>query len=554
MNYPLRIVSVVVLLNAIFFLPSVFSNNGNCYGQVIDTEVFEKKLKEFTGDRSLEKPGAVMIVNQNQQQVIYYATGTANMENKISIDSNTVFEAASVSKQFTAAAVLLLADAGKINLNDNVRKYIPELPDYGLTLTIKNLLLHTSGLKDWRNITYVYPVYTANRLYNQQTALDIICAQKSLNFNPGDQYRYSNSGYDLLSVIVERVSGSSFASFAKDNLLVPAGMMNSTFRGKYTDIIKNRATGYLPSGNSYLQGIVLDETCGAAGLYTTVADLQKWNKFLMSDKVSENFKNLRTTQGVLNNGKVIPYSLGGVEVHEYRGQTEIRHGGLIAGYRAWLVYYPESGVSASYLSNDRGLLTTELSGIIREVCFGEDTDTLSFINLTLSEKELGAIAGKYRNINDNWGYLDIKIKEGKLVSGTNTIKFTGKNKISINNQVYEVRKNELVQKTSSGDFIFKKVQDVPEKIQYEYLQGNYKSNDVTIGYTFSYEEEALYAITPGLNKIKLSPIYKNGNTISFRGLSNGLAIIYHFTVNNAKEVSLVLSLPRADKIPFEKIN
>lgn len=541
------------LFNFYFFSPFLFPEGNFTFGQGVSSEIFEKKLKEFTGDRT-GKPGAAIIVNQNNKNILYYAAGNANLENNIFIDSNTVFEAASVSKQFTASAILLLCEELLISLDDNVRKYIPELPDYGYTITIRHLLLHTSGLKDWRNITYLHPVYTATRLYNQKMALDLICKQKSLNFKPGDQYRYSNSGYDLLGEIVERVSGRTFSQFAKENLLEPAGMTNSNFRNKYTDIIKNRATGYLKSGENYLQGIVLDETCGAAGLYTTVSDLQKWNEYMASDKVSDNFKKLRTTQGVLNNGKKIPYALGGVEIHNYKGQKEIRHGGLISGYRAWLVYYPETGISASYLSNDRTLQTTELSKIIREVCFGEETDTLSFIKTEFPLKQLEEIAGLYQNINDFSVSLNIQLKDGKLFSGNHPVRFIDKGKISINNQIYNIKQNRLIQISETGNFIFEKATSLTDNINYELLTGTYYSEDVSVNYKISLEENILYASSTSWEKIKLTPLQQSGQTLSFRGNSNGLAIIFHFNIKKSEEISLSLSLPRADKIPFVKIN
>lgn len=540
------------LFNFYFFSPFLFPEGNITFGQVVSSEIFEKKIKEFTGDRT-GKPGSTIIVNQNNKNILYYAAGIANLENNIFIDSNTVFEAASVSKQFTASAILLLCEELLISLDDNVRKYIPELPDYGYTITIRHLLLHTSGLKDWRNITYLHPVYTATRLYNQKMALDLICKQKSLNFKPGDQYRYSNSGYDLLGEIVERVSGRTFSQFAKENLLEPAGMTNSNFRNKYTDIIKNRATGYLKSGENYLQGIVLDETCGAAGLYTTVSDLQKWNEYMASDKVSDNFKKLRTTQGVLNNGKKIPYALGGVEIHNYKGHKEIRHGGLISGYRAWLVYYPETGISASYLSNDRTLQTTELSKIIREVCFGEETDTLSFIKTEFPLKQLEDISGLYQNINDFSVSLNIQLKDGKLFSGNHPVRFIDKGKISINNQIYNIKQNRLIQISETGNFIFEKATPLTDNINYELLTGTYYSEDVSVNYKISLEENILYASSTSWEKIKLTPLQQSGQTLSFRGNSNGLAIIFHFTKKSG-EINLSLSLPRADKIPFVKIN
>jgi CubicO group peptidase (beta-lactamase class C family) len=260
-------------------------------------------------------PGGVLMISRNGQILYKKYMGLASLEHKTPITENTVFEAASVSKQFTATSILLLAREGRISLDDDVRKYIPQLPDYGETIRIHHLLTHTSGLKDWRNITYISGWPTGKRLYNQSMALDMICKQKSLNFMPGERYSYSNSGYDLLAVIVEKVSGMKFKDFVGERLLKLAGMNQSFFRPAHEQIIPHMASSYIQQNDqSYIHPLILDESYGAAGLITNATDLHKWVLFIEKGGLSEDIKKLRSTRFVLNNGDTITYALGGVHV------------------------------------------------------------------------------------------------------------------------------------------------------------------------------------------------------------------------------------------------
>ena len=190
-----------------------------------------------------------------------------------------------MSKQFTAAAVLLLAQDGKLSLDDPARKYVPELPDYGAPLTIRHMLQHTSGLRDWGEVAAIGGWPRTSRVHTHAHVLDILSRQKALNFPSGTQYSYSNSGYNLSAIIVSRVSGKPFAEFSQERIFRPLGMTRTSWRDDYTRIVKDRAVAYSPTANGFRQNMPFENVYGHSSLLTTVGDLLKWSANLSSRKV-----------------------------------------------------------------------------------------------------------------------------------------------------------------------------------------------------------------------------------------------------------------------------
>src|SRR5690606_3972118 len=254
------------------------------------------KIDALFAGRTSDEPGGVLEISRNGVKIYRKVFGVTNLENPTAINSETIFHAASVSKQFTAAGIILLVHEGKLKLEDEVKKIVPEFPDYNEKITVRHLLTHTSGLKDWWNVTYLSSWPTGSRLLNQDMALKYISRQTNLNYTPGQRYSYTNTGYDLASIIIERVSGQSFNEFMQKNFLDPAGMTKSRFRGKANEVIQNLATSYYTSGGKLVRGEIMNETAGAAGLLTTAGDLTKWNYFISNHKISS----LREERFILN--------------------------------------------------------------------------------------------------------------------------------------------------------------------------------------------------------------------------------------------------------------
>jgi CubicO group peptidase (beta-lactamase class C family) len=296
-------------------------------------------------------PGCSVGASVTGRVVVNKAYGMADLEHDVPNTPDTIFEAGSVSKQFTAAGVLLLAREGKLSLDDPVRKYVPELPDYGSPLLIRHMLMHMSGLRDWGGIEAIAGWPRSTRVYTHAHVLDIVSRQKSLNFTPGSQYSYSNTGYNLAAIIVTRVSGMPFAEFEKQRLFTPLGMTHTSWRDDFTRIVRSRAIAYAQQADGFHQQMPFENIHGNGGLLTTVGDLLKWNENFVAPVVGDaSFVAEQQRPGAFNDGKPGSYALGLV-VGTYRGAREVGHSGSTAGYRAHLVRYPDQGVSVAVLCN-----------------------------------------------------------------------------------------------------------------------------------------------------------------------------------------------------------
>ena len=296
-------------------------------------------------------PGTQLAISRNGQLIFSKAWGMADLEHNTPLTTQSITEAGSVSKQFTAAAILLLEQQGKLSLDDDVRKYVPELPDYGHKITLRQMMQHKSGLKDWGAIAGIAGWPRTTKTYNNDDALYIIANQKTLNYKPGDEYLYSNSNYNLFAVIVQRVSGMSLADFTRKNIFEPAGMKNTQWRDNYKRIVPNRAMAYSKSGPAYQTNMPNEYVYGNGGLLTTAEDLLIWCNYYLNGKFgTPSLLPKQIATSAFNNGVMHPYAAG-LFTGEYRGWKYVSHDGATAGYRANLEAYPELGLAIAWLSN-----------------------------------------------------------------------------------------------------------------------------------------------------------------------------------------------------------
>ncbi len=296
-------------------------------------------------------PGCAVGVAEDGKAVLEKAYGRADLEHDAPNVADTIFEAGSVSKQFTAAAVLLLAREGKLSLDDQARKYIPELPDYGKPLTIRHMLTHTSGLRDWGGVEEIVGWPRTSRVYTHAHVLDIVSRQKALNFEPGTNWSYCNTGYNLAAIIVSRVSGIPFAEFCRLRIFEPLGMTRTSWRDDFRRIVRGRAIAYSEAKDGYRQNMPFENVHGNGGLLTTVGDLLKWNENQVTQKVGDaEFLGEQLRPGKFNNGKPHDYALG-LYVRPFMGVPEVGHSGSTAGYRAYLARFPKQHLSVAVLCN-----------------------------------------------------------------------------------------------------------------------------------------------------------------------------------------------------------
>jgi CubicO group peptidase (beta-lactamase class C family) len=316
-------------------------------------------------------PGCAVGVSENGRSVLEKAYGMADLEHDVVNVPATIFEAGSVSKQFTAAAVLLLVKDGRIGLDDPVKKYLPELGASAAPVTIRHLLTHTSGLRDWGSLYGVAGVPRSTRVYTHAHVVEMLSRQTALNFAPGTRWSYSNSGYNLAAVIVARVSGVSFAEFSRTRLFEPLGLTRTSWRDDYARIVPGRAIAYEASGVRYRQDMPFENAHGNGGLLTTVGDLLKWNEAFATGSMSGAvLADQQWTVARLNDGRALHYGLG-VFRGEYKGVAEVYHSGSTAGYRAFLTYYPSARLSVAVLCNAGNANATQLTRVVSDMYLGD---------------------------------------------------------------------------------------------------------------------------------------------------------------------------------------
>jgi CubicO group peptidase (beta-lactamase class C family) len=297
-----------------------------------------------------DSPGAAVGIIQKGNLIYTNGYGSANLDYDVPIDADSKFYIASTSKQFTAACLALLVQEGKLKLEDDIRKHIPELPDYGKTITIRHLVHHTSGLRDYLELMSLAGKSFEN-YFNISDGIELLCRQKALNFDPGAEYLYSNSGYILLAEIVTRVSGKSIREYADEKIFRPLGMKNTFFNDNHKQVTKNRVVSYRPEGNGYLRFVQNFDALGDGNLLTTVNDLYLWDQNFYHKKVGGSaFLDLIHTRGTLNNGKELDYAFG-LGHGEYRGLKTVSHGGGMLGFRTQLIRFPEQEFSVIVLAN-----------------------------------------------------------------------------------------------------------------------------------------------------------------------------------------------------------
>jgi CubicO group peptidase (beta-lactamase class C family) len=278
-----------------------------------------------------DTPGCAIGVARPGQPNLLRGYGSADLEHAVPITADTIFEAGSVSKQFTAAAILTLVADGKIALSDDIRKYLPEMPAYSAPITVDMLLSHTSGLRDWGEVEAVAGWPRGSRVYNHDEVLQIAARQKGLNYPPGTAYSYTNTGYNLAAIIVKRVSGKSLADFTAERIFKPLGMTHTGWRDDYRNIVPGRAQAYDKVGGRYMLDMPFENVHGNSSLLTTVGDLLIWNQALTDRKLGVVADQLQQ-QAVLNSGRKIEYARG-LFVSAYRGVRLVNHTGATAGYR-----------------------------------------------------------------------------------------------------------------------------------------------------------------------------------------------------------------------------
>jgi CubicO group peptidase (beta-lactamase class C family) len=380
-----------------------------------------KVVKLFAVIDPRTSPGCAVAIMKDGRIVHKGGYGLADLDHDVPITPSTIFQVGSLSKQFTAAAIVLLAQDGKLALDDEVRKHLPEFPDFGERITIRHLLHHTSGVRDQLQLLALTGWRYTQDLITDEDVMELVARQKSLNFRPGGQHMYSNTGYTLLAQIVKRVSGTSFREFTTARIFQPLGMSRTHFRDEFGEVVKGQAYGYVPrallnrpSPDSPVEASAAPATrrddgfrlnapnsdnVGPTNLLTTVEDLALWDENFYQPRVGGPALIRQLLQrGTLNNGEEVSYALG-LGHGTYRGQPTVEHPGSDAGFASDLLRFPDDHFSVALTCNRAGSSPSNLARRIADIYLADKLGPVergvTFTPVTLTDGELSSCVGLY---------------------------------------------------------------------------------------------------------------------------------------------------------------
>lgn len=526
------------------------------------TEAIDQLFERWNKPNS---PGAAIGIVSNNKMIYSKGYGLANVEHNILNSTKTAFSIASNSKQFTAASIIILSLRGKLDLNESLSTFYPEFPEYAKKITIKNLLHHTSGLRDYAQITYLSGL-RPDDYYNDEDILKWIKNQKGLNFIPGEKYLYCNSGYWLLGEIIKKVSGMSLADFSKKEIFKPLGMNNTRFLDNNTIIVADRASGYSPIRTGGFRNIpsMLEQT-GDRGVFTTVEDMLKWDVEFYENKIFKNdFWQLLTTKGKLNKGEEISYA-GGLEIENYYGLIRISHGGRAPGYLSDIIRFPQEKLSIIVFTNTSDANATqlgnEISTILLKDKFTKKERTKNALKkefIKLSAKQLIDFDGTYWNSKDAYS-RNIVVKNDTIF-----YQRTPRNK----NMLLAVSKSEFkMMNTPPGLEVFvhfnnnnmtfiENGKEVSSFVKYTPATYNQKEMQNFLGLFYSQEIDATYKFELIKNKLQL---FINGNRSVLldpimSNVFNSPMALFHFKENRGFVEEFSVSTPRVKNVIFKRVH
>jgi len=455
----------------------------------------------------------------------------ADLERNVPIGPGTVFESGSLAKQFTAAALMLLEQQGKISLDDKFAKYLPELTGATAAITIRQVISHVSGIREWRPIATFAGRPEGTYVYTNQDLLDLASRQKALNFDAGTAYSYSNTGYNIATILIERVlgNGQTFQQFTTENILAPLGMTHSRWRDDFRALVPSRALAYGTNKEGGLQQMTpIEKIIGAGGLLTTVSDLLKWNENFVHATVGGNaLVTMQQKPTVLIGGRKI-YAAG-LRVTKSDGLNEVAHSGATGGYRTWLGRYPEKAVSVAVLCNSAQANPTILGRETARLWTGA-----TIPDPTRNAMELGPIVGLYRKVRDNT-VLDFDTKAGKA--------------LLVNGRDWRLTTTGLILATEDGDIQFEKTTRwTPTASDLSKLAGSYTSTETasTLVLSLTKDSALTLAIANG-TKLSLSPTFRDAFSTP-----EGSILFRRDSAGNVVELSI--GDDRVWDLRFKKVN
>lgn len=421
--------ATLILLLAAAFAPEICA-----YGQEATLSKADRQRVDgvFAAYDKTDSPGCALGVIRDGAFIYRKGYGMASLELAVPLSSRSVFYMGSVSKQFTAASVVLAAEQGYLSLDDNVRKYIPDLPDYGHPITLRQMLHHTSGFRDVLGLLDLSG-RSALDLHPKPELIDLVARQKALNYDPGEEYLYSNTNYFLLAEVVSRATKRPFSQFAAENIFVPLGMTHTRFYDDHTLVVPGRVPAYEPAPHG---GFLVDwstnfDKVGDGGLMSSVDDdLLLWDQNFYHNKLGKGtLIQEMQTRGVLNNGKQISYALG-LEIGEYRGLPIVEHNGALFGYRTEILRFPQQRVSVVTLCNLASANPAHFAHEVADIVLRDKLAAPTSAAVASSggaSSDPGPFAGKYLDPRTH-SEIEFTDSGGKLLLGDQKLQPLGSDK------------------------------------------------------------------------------------------------------------------------------
>lgn len=554
-----------IILLIFLITPSLYAQNNEL--KIHIDSYFGKYV--FSQDGKTNTPCVSLVITKQDEVLFMGNYGAADLDNRTSVTDRTIFDLASVSKQFTGMAISLLEQEGKISGNDKIIKYIPELPEIMNDITIDQLLHHTSGIRDWP-ILFGMKGWQPEEQLSLDQIFEILKKQEGLNFNPGTSFLYSNSNYNLLVKIIESVTDTTINYWMNENIFNPIGMSNTFYIEDINETIKNEAKSYYYSNQSYLQINNKLNAPGSSSLRSNMADMSKWIINFYTKRIGgDNVIDRMTQKGKLIDNKTIDYGYG-LYISEINSKKVFAHDGGWAGFKTGTAYFPETGYGMVVLSNDASFQPMKAIKDIAEIIFPKseknEANSESEINegVKINDDFFSLCAGKYVQIEDKGTFLTFFKENDEYFLNFNEKKIF---------KLYAKSDSVLYMKEVDAEFIFhlengkvnshslyqngryhkalKIITDPKVKeIDYTKLVGFYYSNELDVRYKVMYEKKELLI---QIADMPLSIILKPNENLTFTG-NTGLIQSITFIENQNKINGFVINNTRAKNILFEKVN
>jgi len=498
-----------------------------------DTAAAQLRLRVdsvFTRYNGTDRPGCAVGVSRNGTVLLERGYGMADLESGRPITPETVFESGSVAKQFVAATVVLLSQEGKLSLDDRLRRHLPELPPWADSITLRQMLGHTSGLRDQWTLFEIQGRPLGLVAHRLRDVLELAKRQQRLNFAPGTQWLYSNMGYILAGLVIQRASGDSLAVASRRLLFEPLGLTHTGWRTDFRTVVPGRAQAYSPGpGGGFALDMPFSLVYGSGGMLTTVGDWLRWNDLLTADRVGRaGTARLLETPAMLPDGRSTGYGLGLAPTRATAGLgQEIGHGGATGGYRTFLGRYPESGVSVAVLCNRGDANAQALGrGVVRAV-LGAPVPAPP-ATARLSPDVLRRWVGLYRDSVTGEVML-IALRDSALYAGfgpgqrmvaLDTARFL------VGGRVADFRRDGarvLARPDSVGPFTAVQVAAaIPTPAQLAAYVGAYTSPELGVTHSIALRRDTLRLEVPGEDAQALVPMDADG----FRSLGGGVQLTF----------------------------